>query len=115
MMGRVVRFCLLLGVIPVFTTPCKQGFQGKIERFNSEIQRKFWRRKDFKNIRYVKDRLKEYVLEHRLRQQSTIVIALQRRTFPKKWKYDETKLNIVPKTIIQFIFVERMNVVTSPY
>jgi hypothetical protein len=62
--GRVIRFCLSLGVIPIFTTPYEQGFQGKIKRFNGEIQRKFWRRKYFKNIRYVKEHLKKYVLEH---------------------------------------------------
>ncbi|MDR3198968.1 MAG: hypothetical protein LBU34_13970 [Planctomycetaceae bacterium] len=39
--GRVIRFCLSLGVIPIFTTPYEQGFQGKIERFNGEIQQKF--------------------------------------------------------------------------
>jgi hypothetical protein len=57
--GRVIRFCLSLGVIPVFTTPYEQGFQGKIERFNGEIQRKFWRRKYFKDIRDVNRHLKE--------------------------------------------------------
>jgi hypothetical protein len=39
--GRYIRFCLSLGVIPIFTTPYEQGFQGKIEQFNSEIQQKF--------------------------------------------------------------------------
>jgi hypothetical protein len=39
--GRVIRFCLLLVVILIFTTPYEQGFQGKIERFNSEIQQNF--------------------------------------------------------------------------
>jgi hypothetical protein len=39
--GRVLCFCLSLGVIPIFTPPYEQGFQGKIERLNGEIQRKF--------------------------------------------------------------------------
>jgi hypothetical protein len=105
--GRVLRFCLSLGVIPLFTTPYEQGFQGKIERFHGEIQRKFWRRKYFKNIRYVKEHLKQYVLEHRLKQQQNIVTSPQRRTFPKRWKWDETKWGIVPNTMI--IYLRRTN------
>jgi hypothetical protein len=48
--GRVIRLCISLGVIPVFVTPYEQGFQGKVERFNREIQEKFWRRKQFCNL-----------------------------------------------------------------
>jgi hypothetical protein len=101
--GRVIRFCLSLGVIPVFTPPYEQGFQGKIERFNGEIQRKFWRRKYFKNIRNVKERLKEYVLEHRLHQQSTIVTAPPRRVFPKRWNYHETTLKLRKNAMIIYL------------
>jgi hypothetical protein len=101
--GGVIRFCLSLRVIPVFTTPYEQGFQGKIERFNGEIQQKFWRRKYFKNIRYVKGHLKEYVLEHRLRQQPNIGTAPQRRTFPKKWKYNGTTLKTGAKAMIIYL------------
>jgi len=55
--GRVIRLCLSLKVIPVFTTPYEQGFQAKIERFNSEIQEKFWRRKRFKSIKDINKHL----------------------------------------------------------
>jgi hypothetical protein len=99
-----VTICLIQGVfLSKFLGPpyaYEQGFQGKIERFNGEIQRKFWRRKYFKNIRNVKEHLKEYVLEHRLRQQSNIVTAPPRRRVPKRWKYQETTK---PKAMIIYL------------
>jgi hypothetical protein len=101
--GRVIRFCLSLGVIPIFTTPYRQGFQNKIERFNGEIQQKFWRRKYFKNIRQVKRHLEKYVLEHRLRQQPTILTAPRHRKFPKNWKWDETTLPNLSNAMIIYL------------
>jgi hypothetical protein len=92
--GRVIRFCWSVGAIPIFTTPYRQGFQGKIERFNGEEQRKFWRRKYFKNIRQVRQHLEKEGLEHRLRQQPNRVTAPCRRKFPKNGKWDE---KVLPK------------------
>ncbi|MDR0609917.1 MAG: hypothetical protein LBG58_07400 [Planctomycetaceae bacterium] len=48
MIGKVIRLCLSLGVIPIFVTPYEQGFQ-----------QKFWRRKRFKNSSEVRQRLKK--------------------------------------------------------
>jgi len=90
--GKVIRLCLSLNVVPVFVTPYEQGFQGKIERFNKEIQEKFWRRKRFKNFKEVGRRLDEYVQAHRLAHQGEIVSAPRRRPFPKRWKRDDTRL-----------------------
>jgi len=89
--GKVIRLCLSLKVIPVFTTPYEQGFQGKIERFNRELQEKFWRRKRFKNMKEIERRLAEYVQAHRLAHQAEIVTAPSRRPFPKRWKRDDTR------------------------
>ena len=90
-MGRVIRLCLSLKVIPVFTTPYEQGFQGKIERFNGEIQQKFWQRRTFKNIKDVEKHLSEYVQAHRLAHQEKILSAPRRRAFPKRWKREGQK------------------------
>jgi hypothetical protein len=90
-MGKVIRLCLSLKMIPVFVTPYEQGFQGKIERFNKEIQEKFWRRRRFKNIKEVGRRLEEYVQAHRLAHQGEIVTAPRRRSFPKRWKRDDAR------------------------
>jgi transposase len=90
--GKVIRLCLSLKVIPVFTTPYEQGFQGKIERFNGEIQAKFWRRKRFKNVKDVSKHLADYVQAHRLAHQAEIVSAPYRRKFPKRWQRDDTRV-----------------------
>ena len=89
--GKVIRLCLALKVIPVFVTPYEQGFQGKIERFNREIQEKFWRRRRFKNIKEVGKRLEEYVQAHRIAHQGEIITAPRRRPFPKRWRRDDAK------------------------
>jgi hypothetical protein len=91
--GKVIRLCLSLGVTPVFATPYEQGFQGKIERFNGEIQAKFWRRKRFKNLGEMTKHLEHYVQAHRQEHQSEILSAPRRRPFPKRWKREETKLS----------------------
>jgi hypothetical protein len=84
-LGQVIRVCLSLGVTPIFVTPYEQGFQGKIERFNGEIQQKFWRRKKFKNLKQVTTELEKYVFAHRLAHQDKIVTAPRRRKFPARW------------------------------
>ena len=89
--GKVIRLCLSLKVIPVFTTPYEQGFQGKIERFNGEIQEKFWQRRTFKNIKDVATHLRDYVQAHRLAHQEKILSAPRRRAFPKRWKRDDSQ------------------------
>ena len=95
--GKIIRLCLSLNVIsyvqlPVFTTPYEQGFQGKIERFNREIQEKFWRRKRFKNIKDVEKHLEKYVQAHRFVHQEKILSAPRRRAFPKRWKRNDKTL-----------------------
>jgi hypothetical protein len=90
--GKVIRLCLSLKVIPVFTTPYEQGFQGKIERFNREIQEKFWRRKRFKSVKDVGNHLAEYVQAHRWAHQEEIISAPYRRLFPKRWSRDDTSM-----------------------
>jgi transposase InsO family protein len=89
--GKVIRLCLSLKVTPIFTTPYEQGFQGKIERFNGEIQAKFWQRRQFKNIKDVEKHLERYVKAHRFANQEKILLAPRRRSFPKRWKRDDTK------------------------
>jgi hypothetical protein len=89
--GKVIRLCLSLKVIPIFTLPYEQGFQGEIEQFNGEIQEKFWRRRVFKNIKDVVRHLEKYVQAHRFAYQEKILSAPRRRAFPKRWKRDDKK------------------------
>jgi hypothetical protein len=46
-LGRVVRFCLSMGVVPVFPPPLETGFQAAIENLNGRWQRALWRREPF--------------------------------------------------------------------
>ena len=43
-LGKVVRLCLQLGVIPVFAPPRETGFQAAIESYNARWQAKVWQR-----------------------------------------------------------------------
>lgn len=43
-LGRVVRFCLQLGVTPVFSPPRETGFQAAIESYNARWQTQVWQR-----------------------------------------------------------------------
>lgn len=42
--GPVIRFCLAVGVVPVFAPPVEMGFQAAIEAYNGRWQRKVWTR-----------------------------------------------------------------------
>ena len=43
-LGRVIRLCLSLGVVPVFVPPRETGFQAMIESYNGWWQAKVWSR-----------------------------------------------------------------------
>ena len=43
-LGRVVHFCLCVGVTPVFVAPLEPGFQAKIEAYNRRWQDSVWKR-----------------------------------------------------------------------
>jgi hypothetical protein len=42
--GPVIRYCLVVGVVPVFAPPTEMGFQASIEAFNGRWQQKLWAR-----------------------------------------------------------------------
>ena len=42
--GRVMRLCLSLGIVPVFVPPREMGFQAMIESYNGQWQAKVWAR-----------------------------------------------------------------------
>ena len=42
--GRVMKACLGLGVVPVFAPPPETGFQASIEAYNGRWQAKVWAR-----------------------------------------------------------------------
>ncbi len=86
--SRVMRLCLGLGVVPVFTPPREQGFQAAIESFNARWQAKVWDRFHHPHLRAVQQRSARYVTAHRQRAAPRIEAAPPRRAFPPRWTLD---------------------------
>jgi hypothetical protein len=59
--GRVMRTCLLLGVIPVFAPPREPGFQAAIESLNGRWQAKVWSRFQRESIVELLDHSDRYI------------------------------------------------------
>jgi transposase len=87
--GRIIRVCLSLRVVPVFAPVREHGFQNAIENYNGQWQAKVWGRYEFESLEQLKEQSERYVKAHRERSRARIERAPQRREFPRKWKYDE--------------------------
>jgi hypothetical protein len=59
--GRVIRLCLSLDVIPVFSTPGEHGFQNPIEHFNGLWQTKVWQRFRFTSLCELQAQSRRYI------------------------------------------------------
>ena len=86
--GRVIRFCLGLGVIPVFALPREKGFQACIENYNGRWESKVWARFRHKDIPDLTIRSDRYIAAYRSRMAQYIKDAPPRRPFPEGWKLD---------------------------
>ena len=85
--GIVVRFCLGLGVTPVFAPPREMGVQAAIEAFNGRWQRGV--RRDFiADIDHLGERSAAYVVADRARRAGRIDAAPSRRTLPTPLRVD---------------------------
>jgi hypothetical protein len=87
-LGRVIRTCLHLGVIPVFAPPQESGFQAAIENFNGRWQAKVWARFHHESLAALQARSRRYVSAYRARAATRIETAPQRRPFPAGWRPD---------------------------
>lgn len=85
-LGRVVRTCLHLGVIPVFAPPQESGFQAAIENFNGRWQAKVWTRFHHDSLATLQARSRRYLHAYRLRAATRIETAPPRRPFPAAWR-----------------------------
>lgn len=103
--GRVVRLCLSLGVVPVFAPPRETGFQASIENYNGLWQAKVWSRFEHASLDALQQRSTQYVTAHRRRTATRREVAPTRQPFPKGWRLD---LQVHPQG--QLIFIRR----TSP-
>jgi len=86
--GRVMRFCLTLGVTPVFTPPLETGFQAVIENFNGLWQQKVWARFHHENLAALNAASQRFTQAYRQHLARRHDSAPARRPFPKNWSLD---------------------------
>jgi transposase len=87
-LGRVIRTCLSLGVVPVFVPPNELGFQAAIESYNGWWQAKVWARFQHAVLGDLQERSGRHVRALRRHRAARIEAAPQRRAFPVKWEPD---------------------------
>ena len=83
--GRVIRVCLSLGVVPVFAPVSEHGFQAQIEGYNGLWQAKVWARYQHASLPDLVARSDAYVSAHRQRTAARQASAPSRRPFPAQW------------------------------
>jgi hypothetical protein len=69
-LGRLVHWCLCVGVVPVFTPPGELGFQAAIEAYNRRWQERVWRRWRHRDLPALQRRSAAFVAAYSSRQQS---------------------------------------------
>src|SRR5207302_5889798 len=60
-LGRVIRLCLSLGVVPVFVPPTEMGFQAMIESYNGWWQARVWARFQHPDLLTLQERSQRHV------------------------------------------------------
>jgi transposase len=87
-LGRVIRLCLSLGVVPVLVPPRETGFQAMIESYNGWWQTKVWCRFQHDNLADLQGHSRRYVAALRKQRAARIEAGPDRRAFPAGWKLD---------------------------
>jgi putative transposase len=90
-LGRVIRLCLSLGVVPVFVPPRETGFQAMIESYNGWWQARVWSRFQHAGLEDLQGRSRRYVAALRKHRAARVEAAPDRRAFPADWKLDLKK------------------------
>ena len=86
--GTVIKFCLSLGVVPVFAPPREHGMQNAIEGFNGRWQAEVWARFHHDDLPALQAQSAKYITAYRQRQAGRMEQSPVRRPFPKRWKFD---------------------------
>jgi hypothetical protein len=87
-LGQVIRFCLSLGVTPVFAPPREHGPQNLHESFNHLWQQKVWQRFHHASVPAFQATSDRFVAAYRQRRATRDDQAPPRRAFPKRWRLD---------------------------
>lgn len=90
-LGRVIRLCLSLAVVPVFVPPRETGFQAMIESYNGWWQTKVWSRFQHANLEDLQGHSQKYVQALLKQRAARIEAAPDRRPFPVGWELDLKK------------------------
>ena len=86
--GRVMRLCLSLRVVPVFAPPREPGFQNAVENFNGLWQAKVWTRFSHASLRQLSAQSARYVVASRHRAAARHDQTPPRVSFPRGWSLD---------------------------
>jgi putative transposase len=103
-LGRVIRLCLSLGVVPVFVPPREMGFQAMIESYNGWWQTKVWSRFVHANLADLQGHSQKYVAALLKQRAARVEAAPDRRAFPGDWK-----LNLKKRPCGQLVYLRRSN------
>ena len=90
-LGRVIRLCLSLDVVPVFVPPRETGFQAMIESYNGWWQARVWSRFQHAGLEDLQGRSQRYVEALRKHRAARVEAAPERRAFPAGWELDLKK------------------------
>ena len=103
-LGRVLRTCLSLGVVPVLVPPRETGFQAMIEGYNGWWQAKVWSRFEHQDLADLRGHSGKYVAALHKQRAARIEAAPDRRPFPKDWK-----LELKKRPIGRLVYLRRSN------
>jgi hypothetical protein len=103
-LGRVIRLCLSLAVVPVFVPPYEMGFQAMIESYNGWWQARVWARFQHPDVAALQDRSLRHVQALRKHRAARIEAAPARRAFPANWQ-----LNLKTRPCGRLVYLRRTN------
>jgi putative transposase len=103
-LGRVIRLCLSLGVVPVLVPPRETGFQAMIESYNGWWQAKVWSRFRHDDLADLQGHSRRYVAALRKQRAARIEAGPDRRAFPADWK-----LNLRKRPGGRLVYLRRSN------
>jgi len=90
-LGRVLRLCLSLGVVPVLVPPRETGFQAMIESYNRWWQTRVWCRFEHDDLPDLQGHCHRYVTALRKQRAARIEASPERRAFPADWQFNLKK------------------------
>jgi hypothetical protein len=103
-LGRVIRLCLSLGVVPVLVPPRETGFQAMIESYNGWWQTKVWSRFQHDDLAVLRGHSQRYVAALRKQRAARIEAGPERRAFPVGWEF-----NLKKRPCGRLVYLRRSN------